>query len=135
MRQRRVWRYYCEFCNKGGLVKRYIAKHEVSCTANPDRVCRLHQYVLMPTTQVPIKNLIACFASNKPDYGMAELRILADACPACILAAIRQSRILKYDDPENPPPDLKFDFKAELAALWKDSNEARAEASDYKNGY
>ncbi len=138
MKQKKVWRYYCDFCGKGGLVKHWMAKHEVSCTANPERLCRLHGHATPGNKQPAVKDLIAQFDSRKPDCGMKELREMAGNCPACILAAIRQSKIQKWDgDPESPPPDLGFDFKKELASMWAEANNARAESNErrYEQSY
>lgn len=61
---------------------------------------------------------------------MLELREDCENCPACILAAIRCSGIQKYEpdeDGENTGPDLKFNFKEELASMWAQVNEDRAD--------
>jgi hypothetical protein len=58
---------------------------------------------------------------------MAELRTLADNCPACILAAIRQRKLQSPDDfADNGPLDFKFDFKAEMEVFWSNQNEYAA---------
>ena len=33
--------YYCEFCRKYRLTRPSMARHESSCTLNPNRVCRV----------------------------------------------------------------------------------------------
>jgi len=33
--------YYCDFCNKRGLSKGHMLNHELHCTLNPDRECRM----------------------------------------------------------------------------------------------
>ena len=45
MRIKRVNRYYCDFCKKSGCSKFHLQQHESSCTANPDRVCRMCKFV------------------------------------------------------------------------------------------
>jgi hypothetical protein len=106
-----------------------MAKHERGCTMNPDRVCGLCEYAIPSLQQKPIADLVACLACEDDDLeaGMAKLRDLAQGCPGCILAAIRQSKIRdRYYDSEYGWPDLKFDFKKELEAWWAtihDSNE------------
>ena len=67
--------------------------------------------------QVPIADLMRCLSSKLPDYGMAALRESTENCPMCILSAIRQSGIAKFDL-ESPPPDLNFNFKEEVSAAW-----------------
>ena len=41
MRQKRVLRYYCDHCNKGGCSKPAMRLHESICTLNTARVCRM----------------------------------------------------------------------------------------------
>jgi hypothetical protein len=108
-----------------------MERHEKGCTANPNRVCGLCEYAEPSLKQRPIAELVACLAGAisgelTSDEGMNKLRELAEGCPGCILAAIRQSGIVKalYDS-ESGPPDLKFDFKKELQEWWAMANEAK----------
>jgi hypothetical protein len=107
-----------------------MGRHERSCTANPQRVCEMHKHCEEP--QRPIEELIAALRKfeneDGADYtrGVVELRKLADGCPACMLAAIRQSKLQQVD----PDAELgsfisiPFDFKKELKAFWDDVNDA-----------
>lgn len=133
MKKRQVWRYACEFCKKSGCSAHHIATHERSCTANPQRICEMHKHCEEP--QRPIVELIAALRSHEQedglDYtrGLADLRTLASDCPACILAAIRQSVVQKQTNPgsefgENVRVD--FDFKKELAEFWRDVNDSQS---------
>jgi hypothetical protein len=63
-------------------------------------------------------DLIACLSWDKDGYGMKELRQLCDNCPGCILAALRQSGMMKQAAEEGEYVDFKFDFKKELEAWW-----------------
>jgi hypothetical protein len=127
MRTKHVTRYYCDFCPRGYFAKRSMERHEKGCTANPGRICGLCEYAEPRLTQKPMFDLVECLTGGlQGDYSnidiegrMRNLRSLAEGCPGCILAAIRQSGIVKalFDD-EYGPPDLKFDFKAELNAWW-----------------
>jgi hypothetical protein len=137
--KRKVWRYWCDHCKKGGLHGGHMANHEKGCTANPNRICRMHAH-FPDTPQRPVAELRAAFNMRLPDFGMGTLRELAGDCPMCILAAIRQSGISKWDgDPESgPPSDLKFDFKKELAEAWGIINDAKKEDNrsyDYGHMY
>ena len=107
MRTKRVNRYYCDYCGKGGCQAAAMRKHERHCTMNPNRVCRMCRVLNQP--QPDIENLVALLPRPQDyehhDYGstaykgfgaamkdgMAALREAADGCPACILAAIRQA--------------------------------------------
>lgn len=45
-----------------------------------------------------------------------------------MLTAIRISKVCKWDgDPTDPPPELSFNFKTEIAEWWTRQNEAEAE--------
>lgn len=41
MRSKKVTRYWCDHCNKGGLQPHAMALHELHCTLNPARACRV----------------------------------------------------------------------------------------------
>jgi hypothetical protein len=157
MRRAQVWRYYCDFCKKSGCSGGHIAKHERGCTANPERVCGMCD--LAHKAQQPMDVLIAALGAGD-DLGMERLDVQADGCPACKLAAIRQSGLLKKwsDDwymPEGardhfglPPAEsahdelglpikpaiLAFDFKKESDAWIAMCNEENTQR-EYGMGY
>ena len=75
--------------------------------------------------------LIAALSEDKPNYGMDDLRKIANDCPACILAGIRQSSIRNGMSTEKFwewMAGLNFDFKAELAKFWEMQNDAKYQA-------
>lgn len=41
MRRVKRWRYYCDFCKKVGGSAGHMKTHELHCTGNPDRICRM----------------------------------------------------------------------------------------------
>jgi len=137
MRRKRVWRYYCDFCGRGGCAASHIKRHEAGCTANPNRVCGLCARIKIE--QSPIAELISALKSGPDDdykLGLLALRKLAENCPACILAAIRQSGVQRppsWDGEEDMDPgcSVEFHFKDELAAWWKETNSAEADHGDY----
>jgi len=126
MRKKKVWRYYCEFCKKANCSSGSMAKHEASCTKNPNRVCRMCK--MLGKAQIPMKELLELLpehnpqdfvfrfgAENEPiEAGIKKLREVTEDCPACILAALRQRGI--------PVPATSFDFKKECEAAWADFN-------------
>ena len=134
---KKVNRYWCEFCGKQGGSKGHIAKHEKSCTMNPNRICRVCKMV--QGKQKPIAKLTAFFAGIKPDLspcenlppatyssgmidkvnqGVKELREFCDNCPACIMAALRQSKI--------PVPMVsEFNWGKEMQSIWDEINQER----------
>lgn len=120
MKIKRVNRYYCDFCRKAGQAKYWIAKHERGCTANPNRVCCLCEHA--EKQQKPIAELVACVSAEKAELGIPDVRALSDNCPACILAAIRQSGILLTEGPDGYPISVPFDFKAEMEQFWVAQN-------------
>lgn len=122
------WRYYCEHCRKVGGSAHHMAKHELGCTANPSRVCSMHHY--LDEDQPKLADLIAiardglhfeCAYNHRDDNksiakrNAARLREASHGCPACIFAAIRQSKVdeaLYFDS-------FEFDMKAECAKFWE----------------
>jgi hypothetical protein len=125
-----VWRYACEFCKKSGCSAFHIRKHERGCTANPNRVCGLCAHV--GKEQRPINDLVAAVRVVTADgdrvVDIQGLRDITGNCPACILAALRQSNVMKWDgDPEDVPPRTDFDFKTEMKSWWSELNDLELE--------
>lgn len=111
MKQRKVWRYWCDFCNKGGCSKSAMARHEQHCTMNPQRTCGLcaHDQDLV---QKHIEVLKAAYG-----VGLEELRRVSGGCPVCMLAAIRQ---------------WKKDHEGEMDSHW-DNWDYRKAMADYRS--
>jgi len=82
MRQKKVWRYYCDHCNKGGCGNAAMAKHERHCIKNDNRECRMCASLNGGVNQ-PMDVLVAAARD-----GLDKLREIADGCPICMLAAI-----------------------------------------------
>lgn len=85
MKQKKVWRFYCDHCKKAGGGKRAMETHERHCTLNPERECRVCALVHGAHPR-PMPELIA--ALNEGGY--KKLREASSECPACILARLRQ---------------------------------------------
>lgn len=121
MRRVKVWRYYCEYCGKGGCSGGHMKRHEERCTLNPNRVCGFHnsknsgtwyEEALIEEDQVSIERLRAYLRQHVGKFNITHdvegepfifsikdevlndighgLLDLANGCPACALAAIRQ---------------------------------------------
>jgi hypothetical protein len=115
MRTKRVNRYYCDFCRKAGQSKHHLQKHESRCTLNPNRVCGVCKMLERHTR--PMAELIALLpAWNDPQTPDDVPDI--NNCPACILAAIRQSGAAVWAAGD-------FDFTKEMKVIWDDINEKR----------
>lgn len=143
MRRVMKWRYYCDFCGKGGASGGAMALHEKHCTMNPERECRMcdaAERAYGEEGQHPIPDLIAVLGDGER-AGMAALGELANGCPACILAAIRQSGLREKDLALEREGVYKqgedgywvFDFKKKAEAWWSDYNDAMREqdCADY----
>lgn len=116
MRQKLVKRYYCDHCNKGGLVRRAMERHEVICIKNPARQCPVCCGLPSGECSPPphtVSELIAAFDRG----GLKELSQMAESCPACIIAALSQKR---EADPESEW--VEFDYKAAMNAYYAEQN-------------
>lgn len=139
MKTKIVNRYYCDFCRKSGGSASAMSRHEKHCTLNPNRECRVCQYMTETYTGTPVSELLKILPKQLPsdvnwthdewyrfydavDEAMPKLREAAGNCPACILAALRQSGAGTSSG--------GFDFRKEMEAVWSDVNTTRAE-----NGY
>jgi hypothetical protein len=144
VKTRTVKQYCCDFCKKRGLSASHMATHERHCTMNPNRLCRVCP--MAGETQRPMAELKACLpqrprshweqpydedTGHDPsmhigaavDGGLKKLNELTK-CPACTLAAFRQSSIPMWRVSE-------FDFKAEMKAVWDDINEVNHDGARY----
>jgi hypothetical protein len=144
MTRKKVWRFYCEFCKKSGCSGGHIKDHEESCTNNPNRVCGFHGHPdWADGPQRPIAELIVAARSGETwADGMKALRDAADNCPACILAALKQSGVWKdcmdeyaeeweerggWQEGTLPRPRdavLSFNYQAEAKDFWATVNDA-----------
>ncbi len=140
MRTKKVNRYYCDFCKKAGGSAGHMKRHESSCTKNPNRVCRVCG--LMEVEQATMKTLLAALPKRSdfpPDEedelgfttlclgfidaintALPSLREAASECPACIMAALRQSGMRMSAVAE-------FNFSNKMAGVWSDFNERQLE--------
>lgn len=111
MKTKKVNRYYCDFCGKGGGAAGHMRRHEERCTLNPQRVCGMCSFAEFAPK--PLAELVALLPdpehyekhNDEFDYdyydGLDEAVELiwddfkgaADDCPACMLAAIRQAGV------------------------------------------
>ena len=115
MRQKRVWRYYCDHCKKGGCGKAAMVRHEEHCIKNPTRSCRMCNHGDGGTHTLP--DLLAALASG----GISALREEAGGCPACMLAAVWRDNLDRADDPHD------WNYREEHQRFWSDANSARRE--------
>lgn len=138
MKTKKVNRYYCDYCSKGGCAAGHMRRHEERCTLNPQRVCGMCSFD--ERAPKPLAELVALLP--KPDHhkkhgfdycddGLDEaLRAIwadferaADGCPACMLAAVRQAGV--GDGLLN---GNLFDYKKAVAEIFAIHNDAEREA-------
>lgn len=142
----KAWRYQCEFCGKNSRSASAMKKHERGCTANPDRECKMHKYLFGEDVAIPpVIGMVRLLQElrDSEDHGLGRLRSAANNCPACILAALRQSGFCKGTGQDTghmendeyvgnlyQPPLIgkeQFDFIAESKEALDDENQRRRE--------
>jgi hypothetical protein len=143
MRTKKVSRYWCDYCNKAGLSKSAMERHEKHCTLNPERSCRVCNLVQGGSHGLPMSELVALLPDSKPyhtaapfddkehqelhaalEVALPALREAVSGCPACIMAALRQANI--------PVPMAEsFDFNKEMKSIFDDLNEERFQCAAY----
>lgn len=134
MKTKKVNRYYCDFCGKGGCSAGHMKKHESRCTNNPNRecgMCLIDDEYTGEARQKPMAELVAIMPDKAiigtPEYlneetnvlvesAMASLREATEECPACMLAALRQSGWSGHVD---------FNFKKEMEFAMEQFQEER----------
>lgn len=119
--------YYCDHCKRHGLSRAAMEKHERYCTLNPERVCR---WVLMAypprshgRTHTFRKGLPRWLRLRAPltKADIDELRERVNECPACMLAALRQSGVEYHYDYTNG--GLLFNYEDEVEEYRKAERE------------
>lgn len=138
MTSKQIIQYRCDFCGKKGLSKGHMKRHENSCTLNPKRSCGICKNigvtpVALQKLMVPLLPIKAEFPDGMPDEeafklydamsdrskeAISQIRDASGGCPACILAALRQSGI-----PMGCFSDWKY--KKEHEQFWHAVNEER----------
>lgn len=113
MFSKRVIRYYCDFCRKGGFRKPSMESHERGCTANPARICGLCG--LVGEENLPLKELLEALTSG----GIEELEKKAQDCPACMLAACRAWNKAGNHN-SGSEEGYWFDYKQKHEAWWNE---------------
>jgi hypothetical protein len=124
MKRVKRWRFYCEHCGKSSGSGRHMSRHEKGCTTNPDRHCGM-------CGRQGVGGLVESLGAGD-EAGVDRLRGATNGCPACMLAAIRQSGLQYPPDAESPGYRVPFDFKAAQNDWWARKNEE--EMSDYRVG-
>lgn len=132
--------YYCEWCRRHGLQRAAMEKHERHCTLNPERVCRWRIDGHSDGTRViDIAPLAAELRSRAEPYPLsadpntefrtaltqADIDWLHDevsGCPACMLAALRQSGIDGYHFDGHG--NVIFDYQATIDRARQEEREA-----------
>lgn len=124
MKRKLVFRYYCEFCRKANCSAPSMTKHERACTANPNRICGMCKVTEHPQAELAdiidaLQHDVEATAGDgimgkvvKPSLAWT----VADFCPACLLAAIRQIK-------PNDALHYEWDFKAAAKEFWQNYNE------------
>lgn len=132
MRIRRVNRYYCDFCKKANCSGASIKNHEERCTMNPNRVCGMCKMLDNEQPSMPalldslpdLASLMRTYEGEGCGYqyiieldraAVQRLRDVADNCPACMMAALRQKKIPVCNA-------VDFDFTKECKSIWSDIN-------------
>jgi hypothetical protein len=130
MRKVKRWRYYCDYCKKSGGSRYHLEKHEKGCTNNPNRECGFCRMVGFE--QPDLKKMIAFLKDSvthepwhwedddyeennikkgKTEAGiLKELAEMANDCPGCMLAALRQAKLTSLFS--------KFRFKDYKGTFW-----------------
>lgn len=103
--------YYCGFCKKHSLSRYHLLNHELHCTMNPARKCRMCGNIGLVEYEIKI---------IKDPLGRESSGIVIgrEDCPACALAFIRQHKI-SYRSNED---GSYWEYKEACRLWWKANN-------------
>ena len=136
MKKIKRWRYYCDYCKKSGGSGGHMKNHEKSCTKNPDRECGFCEVAGFLNNKEKLKAIVKKgisdfyfldFDVQSEKFEDVQEKISEDlidesqGCPACALAAVRQT-----EDSEL----VQFDYKKYKDLFWNEHNK-EPDYSDY----
>lgn len=125
--------YYCGFCKRHGLSRRSMELHESVCTLNPERRCRWRIDGHSDGTRVIDAAALASeIRSRAVSYPLSSdpespestylekddiywLHDEVEGCPACMLAALRQSGVGEFHHAHTG--ELIFDYQQAVDAI------------------
>lgn len=120
-------RYWCDYCNKGGMSAYHIRNHELHCVYNSNRICRMCERLKdgLDTDHFhDLRSMIEALGDGDV-AGVERLRLVSGGCPACMLSAVVWlQKASKLSDPRGEPLYVPFDFKRERDELWATVNAA-----------
>lgn len=128
MKKVKRWRYYCDHCKKSGGSAYHMKNHEKVCTLNPDRNCGFCNIVgntsypedlllivkkgVEITKKFNIDDWLGGQIKKTGENIDKELLEKSGGCPACTLAAIRQTKDSEF---------IQFDYEKSKVQFWKDN--------------
>lgn len=117
MRSKRVTRYYCDHCARGGFKAPAMARHEQVCFSNPTREC---PECGEKKTDVKANSEFLKAQSKYPSLSEAgaieATREHVHNCPACLMSAVLMH------NRENPDDFIYYGTYAEDMAEWRHEN-------------
>lgn len=102
MTSRQVTQYRCDFCGKKKYTKHAMTIHELHCTMNPKRECRVCSVyqadIEIIKAQLPVLDIdyqiednFFCGIEHAFEKKFKAIKEAANGCPMCIFAALRQA--------------------------------------------
>jgi hypothetical protein len=111
--------YYCEYCGKHYLSKRWCREHEKKCTANINRVYGMCALVGIKNN---IPETIETLEHNRSLVTMEGIRALTNDCPAYILTVLRAlDNDERFED--FALSEYYFDYKSEAKSKFREIDE------------
>ncbi len=95
--------YYCDYCKKKMFIKSAMEKHELCCTANINRHCKMCDLmgssndikdIIQNTEKTLAKKYILCIYREDDKKIFDEIFDMVSRCPACMLTVMRYYKII-----------------------------------------
>ena len=95
--------YYCDYCKKKMFIRSAMEKHELCCTANINRHCKMCDLmgsendikdIIQKTEKTLIGRPSLCIYRDDDKKIFEEVFELVNRCPACMLTVIRYYKII-----------------------------------------
>lgn len=105
-----------------------MSRHEKYCTANPNRRCGMCDRA--GNTPPAVADMVAALGVGD-EAGLTRVQEMCEYCPACTLAAIRQSKLQSGPDEEGDGYRVEFDFAKAKEAFWSGINQRQIDRDNH----
>lgn len=117
--------YYCDYCKKKVFIRSAMERHELCCTANINRHCKMCDLmgvendikdIIQRTEKMLAGKYTLCMDRDDDKKIFDEIFNMVNKCPACMLTVMRYCKIIVYGWNFNEAMKKEFDSIIEVGS-------------------